>query len=94
MRLLNPESSLLHLGCGRNAPDGWLNADGSWQVLLRGTRGSKHALSNPAYSLKSQASIPWSPNVVRLDFFSGPFAISDGGFRSGLFFTYSGAPLF
>jgi SAM-dependent methyltransferase len=63
----NLESNLLHLGCGLTTPDNWLNVDGSLQVEFAKRPRLKQLLVNIGVYPRSQADIPWSPNVLRLN---------------------------
>lgn len=57
----------LHLGCGLTAPEGWLNVDGSFQVVLARRPWLKRLLVSSGILPRTQAAIPWKPTVVRLD---------------------------
>src|SRR5689334_16369475 len=57
----------LHLGCGLKTPPGWLNVDGSWQVVLARHRVLKRILVAARLFPKSQAEIPWSSRVMRVN---------------------------
>jgi len=57
----------LHLGCGLKTPPGWLNVDGSWQVVLARHPILKRILVATRLFPKSQADIPWSANVMRVN---------------------------
>ena len=63
----NLNSSLLHLGCGLEAPGEWLNVDGSMQATFARWPRLKMLLVKLRVYPKSQASIPWPLNVLRLD---------------------------
>lgn len=58
----------LNLGCGLNAPPGWLNVDGSWQVVLARRPWLKELLVMSRLLPRSQADIPWANNIFRLNF--------------------------
>lgn len=63
----NLSSRLLHLGCGLEAPSEWLNVDGSYQaVFARWPRLKRWLVASRIYP-RSQATIPWPTNVLRLD---------------------------
>lgn len=64
---MKSDSDHLNLGCGLNAPSGWLNVDGSWQVVLARHPSLKQLLVRLRLFPQSQASIPWSRNVMRVD---------------------------
>jgi predicted SAM-dependent methyltransferase len=57
----------LHLGCGLTVPAGWVNVDGSSQVVLARYPFLKRLLVKARLYPASQAAIPWSPKVMRLD---------------------------
>lgn len=63
----NLSSDLLHLGCGLTAPEGWLNVDVSWQVVLAQWPTLKRALVRLRLYPRTQADIPWPANILRLD---------------------------
>jgi hypothetical protein len=63
----NITSDKLNLGCGLNAPEGWLNVDGSFQVLFARKPKIKSLLVNVGLYPRSQADIAWPANVLRLD---------------------------
>lgn len=62
-----PRPDYLHLGCGLTAPKGWLNVDGSWQVVLARHPLLKKLLVASQLMPRKQAEIPWSRDVVRLN---------------------------
>lgn len=57
----------LNLGCGLTAPAGWLNVDGSPQVILARRPWLKRLLVATRVMSQKQAEIPWSPDIMRLD---------------------------
>jgi len=57
----------LHLGCGLETPSGWLNVDGSWQVLLARFPIIKHLLVGVGLLRRSQTANHWSREVLRLN---------------------------
>src|SRR4051794_2991913 len=63
----NLESDLLHLGCGLHAPPDWLNVDGSMQAFFARWPRTKSLLVTLGVYPKSQANIPWPPNVMKLN---------------------------
>jgi SAM-dependent methyltransferase len=63
----NLESNFLHLGCGLTAPIGWLNVDGSLQVEFAKRPRLKRLLVSIGIYPRSQADIPWSSNILRLN---------------------------
>lgn len=60
-------SDKLNLGCGLNAPEGWLNIDGSLQVLFARMPKLKSLLVGLGLYPRSQAEIAWPSNIMRLD---------------------------
>ncbi len=69
----------LHLGCGLTTPAGWLNVDGSMQVLLARRPWLKKLLVALRILPRKQAEIPWSAAVVRMNL-AAPLPFSDGQF--------------
>ncbi len=63
----NLASDCLHLGCGLTTPNDWLNVDGSLQVMFAQRPRLKRALVKLGVYPPSQAAIPWSTSVLRLD---------------------------
>ena len=63
-----PETSaeLLHLGCGLRSPPGWLNVDGSWQVVLARHRWLKQLLVKLRV-LPERPGLEWGTNILRLN---------------------------
>lgn len=57
----------LHLGCGLVTPAGWLNVDGSPQVVLARRPWLKKILMAARILPRAQAEIPWSGTVVRMN---------------------------
>ena len=57
----------LHLGCGLTTPAGWLNVDGSPQVVLARRPWLKGLLLATGLLPRQQADILWSAAVVRLN---------------------------
>ena len=71
----------LHLGCGLHAPEGWLNVDGSGQVVLAKHPWMRKLLVGLGVFSKKQAALPWSRTILRLNLSKGlPFP--DGRFRA------------
>lgn len=70
----------LHLGCGLTVPDGWLNVDGSWQVVLARHPWFKKLLVTAGLLPARQAEIPWNSNVRRLNL-CRPLPFAEGTFR-------------
>ncbi len=73
--------SRLHLGCGLTTPTGWLNVDGSWQVILARYPRLKWILLRTSLLPKSQAQIPWNPQVMRLNL-TDPLPFPDESFEA------------
>lgn len=71
----------LHLGCGLTAPAGWLNVDGSWQVVLARHRWLKELLVAVHLLPRKQADIPWAADVLRLNF-RKPFPFESNCFQT------------
>lgn len=71
----------LHLGCGLTAPPGWLNVDGSMQVVIARRPWLKRLLVALRVLPHGQAVIPWSPAVVRMNL-SVPLPFADGQFSA------------
>jgi predicted SAM-dependent methyltransferase len=71
----------LNLGCGLNAPPGWLNVDGSWQVVLARHPWLKELLVTLHLLPRIQADIPWSKDVLRLNF-NRPFPFASASFHA------------
>lgn len=63
----NLASGRLHLGCGLNAPADWLNVDGSRQAAFARWPRLKGLLVALRIYPRSQASIVWPTNILRLD---------------------------
>lgn len=68
-KLLQPDlnSEYLHLGCGLNAPESWLNVDGSLQVIFAKKPRVKQVLVNLGLYSRHQAEIPWPSNILHSD---------------------------
>lgn len=77
---MKPLSDHLHLGCGQTAPEGWLNVDGSWQVLLARSPRLKKMLVGFRLLPRSQAEIPWSRDVLQLNL-TRPLPFADETFE-------------
>jgi predicted SAM-dependent methyltransferase len=71
----------LHLGCGLTAPTGWLNVDGSLQVLLARRPWLKNLMLATGLLSGKQGDIPWSADVVRLNL-NRPLPFADGQFAA------------
>lgn len=53
----------LHLGCGLNTPEGWINVDGSWNAWLAKHPNLKRLLKIIRLLPRSALEIPWKPNI-------------------------------
>lgn len=71
----------LHLGCGLTAPPGWLNVDGSFQVVLARNPWLKNVMLATGLLSRQQANIPWSSSVVRLNLMR-PLPFPEGCFAA------------
>jgi predicted SAM-dependent methyltransferase len=71
----------LHLGCGLATPDGWLNVDGSPQVLLARRPMLKRLLVGLRLVSPAQAAVPWNPAVMRADL-ARRLPFGDAGFAA------------
>ena len=71
----------LNLGCGLTTPAGWLNVDGSLQVVLARMPWLKKLLVAARVMSRRQAEIPWNPEVMRLDL-TRPLPFADGSFAA------------
>jgi SAM-dependent methyltransferase len=75
----NPKK--LHLGCGLNTPEGWINLDGSWNAwlakypILREILGAFHILS------ANQLNIPWRPDIL-IHNFRKPLPFEDNSLQA------------
>ena len=74
-------SDHLHLGCGLQSPRGWLNVDGSWQVVLARHRWLKQLLIKLRILPASQAEVTWGTNILRLNL-ARPLPFSTGRFQA------------
>lgn len=71
----------LHLGCGLCSPPGWLNVDGSLQVVLARHRWAKSLLIKLRILPASRAATIWGANIVRLNL-TRPLPFSTGQFKA------------
>lgn len=53
----------LHLGCGLNTPEGWINLDGSWNAWLAKHPSLRRLVKALRLLPPSQLDIPWSPDI-------------------------------
>ena len=54
----------LHLGCGLNTPEGWINLDGSWNAWLAKHPIVRRVLKALHVLPASLLDIPWSPDIL------------------------------
>lgn len=54
----------LHLGCGLNTPEGWINLDGSWNARLSRHPGLRKLIGILRFVPTSQLDISWDPNIL------------------------------
>jgi hypothetical protein len=57
----------LHLGCGLNTPEGWINLDGSWNAWLSKYPLLKNFIKSLHIISQEKAEIPWSPDIISHD---------------------------
>ena len=57
----------LHLGCGRNTPEGWINLDGSWNARLARYPTLRRLAKTLHILPASLLDIPWSPDILNHD---------------------------
>src|SRR5713226_6355273 len=57
----------LNLGCGLQAPSGWINVDGSWNARLAKYPLLRRALFWFRLLPADKVEIPWSPSIVTHD---------------------------
>lgn len=68
------ELKKLHLGCGLNTPEGWINLDGSGNAWLAKHPNLKRALKTLRILPESAFEIPWKPDLLIHDVRKGlPF---------------------
>ncbi len=67
----------LNLGCGLQAPPGWINVDGSWNARLAKYPRLRRMLSSFRLLPPDKLEIPWSPSILIRDV-RKPFPFSDG----------------
>ncbi|PZR72038.1 MAG: hypothetical protein DLM73_14500 [Chthoniobacterales bacterium] len=63
----NLDARRLNLGCGLQAPEDWLNVDGSLQAVFARWPRTKKLLVGLGIYPRSQASIGWPSHVLRLN---------------------------
>lgn len=67
-------SKKLHLGCGLNTPQGWINLDGSWNAWVAKHPSLRYLLKMVRIIPPAQLDIPWSPEILVHDVRKGlPF---------------------
>lgn len=57
----------LHLGCGLNTPEGWINLDGSWNARLAKHSTLRRFLKAFHVLPASLLEVPWSPDILNHD---------------------------
>ncbi|MBF0399295.1 MAG: methyltransferase domain-containing protein [Magnetococcales bacterium] len=62
-----PLPEQLHLGCGRFAPDGWLNTDGSWHVWLARWPLMRRVATWTRMLPQEHSAQPWPDSIMHLD---------------------------
>ena len=67
----------LNLGCGLQAPLGWINVDGSWNARLAKYPRLRRMLSSFRLLPADKLEIPWSPSILIRDV-RKPLPFSDG----------------
>ncbi len=67
----------LNLGCGLQAPPGWINVDGSWNARLAKYPRLRRMLSSFRLLPPDKLEIPWSPSILIRDV-RKPLPFSDG----------------
>jgi len=67
----------LNLGCGLQAPPGWINVDGSWNARLAKYPVLRRMLSSFRLLPADKLEIPWSPSILIRDV-RKPLPFSDG----------------
>ena len=73
--------SKLHLGCGLNAVDGWLNVDGSWNARLAKFPRLRRALAAARVISPEAATVPWRADLRILDV-RDPLPFATGSFEA------------
>jgi len=71
----------LHLGCGLNTPDDWLNLDGSWNARLAKCPFFKKILKFFRLLPQSQLDIKWNPDIFIHDL-QNPLPFPDNSFSA------------
>jgi predicted SAM-dependent methyltransferase len=71
------ESLRLNLGCGLQAPDGWVNVDGSWNARLAKRPLLRRLLTSMHFIAKDKYAIPWSSKIFIHDI-RKPLPFPDG----------------
>jgi predicted SAM-dependent methyltransferase len=63
-KTVSPTASRLHLGCGLNAPEGWVNVDGSWNAWVHQHPRLRALLTSLRLVSPSEAGVGWSRNIL------------------------------
>lgn len=58
------QTKKLHLGCGTNTPEGWINLDGSWNAWLSKYPVVKNILRSFGIISQETVGIPWGANIL------------------------------
>ena len=75
------EGDRLHLGCGLNTPEGWLNLDGSWNARLAKRPTVRKLLGRRRFVPEELLNTPWNPDVFVHDV-RKPMPFDDGTFSA------------
>ncbi|MHB8624641.1 MAG: class I SAM-dependent methyltransferase [Aggregatilineales bacterium] len=74
------KSDYLHLGCGTQQPEDWVNLDGSWNAWIAKHPHLKSIVGLMRLVPKSQLQLQWKPNVVVHDL-RKPLPFNDNSMR-------------
>jgi len=61
---MTEQAKKLHLGCGRDTPEGWINLDGSWNARLAKYPTLRRLAKTLRILPASLLDIPWSPDIL------------------------------